>query len=348
MNFLDMVKPQEIQTVYAHPGEASGDHPVDSVAVSVIVPTYNDSRWLPETLQALYRLEAPPGGYEIILIDDGSTDDTAGQMRTLGEQAPCPFLALQLRRNRGRSLARNVGIRHARGSIVACTDADCLPDREWLMAALPHFQDSTIGMVQGQTLPVPGVQPPLLSHFMEVKAEDGHYATCNMLYRRQALLEAGGFDPSLDPNHSPLGTWEDVDLGWRVLGLGWRAVFEPNAVVYHQIIPFSLRRWLRWPIRMGRRPEITARYPGYRRFLYRGLWIDRAHAWLTLALLGLALIRIHPTSALLATPYLGSLWRRYGVSGRWPVVKLGLHAAWDLIGFFSLLARSIRFGTPVL
>ena len=349
MGFFELITPDEVQTVATHPGASAAGGPSEPPAVSVVIAIHNGARWLSDLLEALYRLQPPDGGCEFILVDDGSDDGTDARLRALASRSPWPLTALRLRANRGRAIARNAGILRARGQVVAFTDADCLPHPGWLRAALPHFEEPTVGIVQGRTLPPPGSAPPLLSHFMEVTAEDGHYATCNICYRRQALLAAGGFDPTLAPNGSLLGTWEDVDMGWRVLALGWRAVFEPEALVYHQVIPLTWRRWLSWPIRLGRRPEIVARYPAYRRFLHRRLWVDPVHARLTLALLGLAAAwGIHPGGALLALPYLHERWRRRPPTGRWPTVKLALHIAWDLIGFASLLTRSVRFGTLVL
>lgn len=321
---------------------------IPSPSVSVVVPFYNDVRWIEGLLSSLAKVVAPNGGHEIVLVDDGSTDETPHLLTSLAPLLLDRVLIVRLENNVGRSVARNVGIHYARGDVIAFTDSDCLPAADWLLTALPHFRCEDLGIVQGQTLPEEGVHPTFFSHFMEVTNEDGHYATCNVLYRRSALLDAGGFDVEMGKTRSVLGVWEDVDMGLRVRRMGWATHYEEDALVYHRVIPVSPLRWVTWALHLGRRPDIAARYPEYREFLFRRYWIHPHHIWLTAALFGTLVAPLAPVALILWIPYLFMMSRRFGLSGRWPLLKWGLHVGWDLLGYGALLWRSLQMRKLVL
>ncbi len=91
---------------------------------------------------------------------------------------------------------------------------------------------------------------------------DGSFSTSNVVYRREAP-GALRFDPECK-------YWEDVDLGWRVLAMGWKARFAPEAVVGHEVMPLRPVQWMLWPRRFANWPAKAARYPGFRRHLFSG------------------------------------------------------------------------------
>ncbi len=311
---------------------------VDSPQVSVVLPTYNRRELVLATLEALARQKAPP--FEVVVADDGSTDGSFQAVVEKGAHLGLAGRVVRLRRNRGPATARNVALLTARADIMAFTDSDCLPTEEWIQAGLASFR-SGIGIVQGRTQPPPDSRPPFFSHFIEMDRLDGSFATCNAFYRRQAVLDAGGFDPSCRD-------WEDRDLGWRVLGLGWKAIYAPDATVHHQIIPQTPLEWMHWPAQLGTWPRWVARYPESRRALFALYWVNPAHAALTAALAGLLLAPLFWPAALMALPYGVSLPARHGLRGRWAPVKLALHLWWDLFGWTCLAASSIKRRTLVL
>ncbi|HEY2428771.1 MAG TPA: glycosyltransferase family A protein, partial [Acidimicrobiales bacterium] len=101
--------------------------------VSVVIPTHNRAGMVTETLRALGGQEdAPP--FEVIVVDDASTDDTQDVLRLLADGFPVPLIALRQATNRGPATARNQGWRSARGDIVCFTDDDCVPQPGWLAA----------------------------------------------------------------------------------------------------------------------------------------------------------------------------------------------------------------------
>lgn len=310
-------------------------------AVSVVVPSYNHGRFVRELLPALTEQCGAP--FELVLVDDGSTDDAFGasvaQARSLGLRGKL----IRLHQNQGRSTARNVGIWHAAAPIIAFIDSDCLPAAGWLAAGLRALAAApAAGSVQGRTLPRPGQRRPLFSHYIEITRFDGTFSTCNVFYRRDALLAVGGFDPSVT-------YWEDVDLGWRVRRAGWVGTFAEDAVVHHQVLPLTARQWLNWPRHFAYMPAKTARYPEFRRFLFLGLWVHWFHALFDLALLGLLLgALLRRPLLLLAVPYLLAFPLHHGVTGRWPPLKAAAHLAWDATSFVVLLRSSARHRSLVL
>lgn len=309
--------------------------------LSVVIPNYNHDRYLLELLPALAQQRGVP--FEVVAVDDGST---GGAFPALVERARACGLAgrlIRLPRNRGRSVARNVGILHARADAVAFIDSDCLPVPGWLEAGERALAGPPeVGAVQGVTRPHPDERQPLFNHFIAMERLDGSFSTCNIFYRKGVLFAAGGFDPAVT-------YWEDTDLGWRVHRLGWRTALAPAAIVYHHVLVLTPLEWLRWPSHFGYTPAKAARYPEYRRYLFLGVWVSWDHALLTLALAALPLSRfVHLAFSVLVVPYLAALPIRHGLKGRWPPLKAAAHIAWDVCALAVLLKSSVRHRALVL
>ena len=134
--------------------------------------------------------------------------------------------------------ARQAGLSAATGEIVAFTDDDCLPDPRWLqMAVLRLRADTHTWGVQGQTSAEKG---PIGAHSVRVGGHDRLYQTCNIAYRRDALIRVGGFDPNFR------GWFEDTALGARVEASGGSIAYEPEMHVVHRAVarvPLDRTRW---------------------------------------------------------------------------------------------------------
>lgn len=194
---------------------------------TIVVCSYNGARTIRQTLDGLVDLDYPC--YHVIVVDDGSTDDTA---------AICAEYDFKLIRteNRGLSNARNTGLHHSKGEIVAYIDDDAFPDRDWLKYLALMFQTSGHAAVGGQSLAPPGYGPvadcvaeapgrPV--HVLLTDNEAEHIPGCNMAFRRKDLLEIGGFDPRFRT------AGDDVDVCWRILEQGWSIGFQASAVNWH-------------------------------------------------------------------------------------------------------------------
>ena len=210
--------------------------------------------------------------FEVIVVDDGSRDGS-GVAAAKACAAGRPVRVLSSA-GRGAVSSRIVGVEAARGEIVAFTDSDCVPDRNWLAALVSALTDADAA--QGTTLPVRPTGPTERS--VSVESEDGLYATCNVAYRRSAYDAAGGFDGAaanrLGFRHGSalrgLGFGEDTLLGWRVRRAG-RVVFAPDALVRHEVFPPDLRDALQRGWATGGFPALIAEVPELRPRLWHGV-----------------------------------------------------------------------------
>jgi O-antigen biosynthesis protein len=196
--------------------------------VSVVICAYNAERTMRQCLKSLRGLRY--SNYEVVIVDDGSRDRTAEIAMEF------PEFRLIRQPNKGLSEARNVGLRAARGEVVAYTDSDCVVDPDWLnlmMRAMveggfdgcggPNYAPHEKGWVEACVAVAPGAPSHVL--FDADRAE--HLAGCNMAFSKAALLHVGGFDPQFT------SAGDDVDICWRMLQAGYRLGYCPAAFVWH-------------------------------------------------------------------------------------------------------------------
>jgi glycosyltransferase involved in cell wall biosynthesis len=255
--------------------------------VSVAVSTYNRARTLPNLIAALERQTLPKESFEVVIADNGSTDDTAAVLESLASASSIDLRPVRVDVNRGPARGRNAAWRATRASVVAFTDDDCLPQPGWLEQGLAAMIDADI--VAGRTEPDPS-QLDLLGPYARTvwPSFAKFFPTCNVFFRRSDLDAVGGFDESF------VGTGgEDTDLALRTMQLGRRAAFVDDALVYHEVKPGSFRQKLKETVRWVDLPRIIAKHPSMRRdYLYRRYFWKRTHPRTLLALFGLVLVPI--------------------------------------------------------
>ena len=213
--------------------------------ISVVVCAYNEAATIDECLTSLENLSYPD--YEIILVNDGSRDATGDIAR---RHSSVTVLDIP---NGGLSAARNVGLEHAAGEIVAYTDGDVRVDPDWLTHLVRPFLTSDVVGAGGPNL-VPADDPPMAQCIArapgsptQVMLDDRiaeHVPGCNMAFRRAALLAVGGFNPIY------LRAGDDVDICWRLQARGWKIGFAPSALVWHRHRA-SLRAYWRQQVGYG-------------------------------------------------------------------------------------------------
>ena len=196
--------------------------------ISVIVCTYNGShKWLAECFRHLKKIDYP--NYEVIVVDDGSTDRFTDCARDYG-------FRLIRTPNLGLGNARNTGLSAATGEIVAYIDDDAYPDPDWLKYVAATFLHTDFVGVGGPNLPPCGDgwvaecvanSPGGPIHVMLTDRQAEHIPGCNMAYRKSALLEIGGFDERFRV------AGDDVDVCWSLQKRNWKLGFSPAAVVWH-------------------------------------------------------------------------------------------------------------------
>ena len=195
--------------------------------ISVVVCSYNGAPTIRDCMEGLQKLDYD--NYEVIVIDDGSTDHMA---QIVGEY-PVRLIRTP---NRGLSNARNRGMIEARGEIVAYLDDDAYPDPQWLKYLAHAYQTSNHASIGGPNIP-PDDDGPIATcvanapggpvHVLMTDEIAEHIPGCNMTFRKEALEEIGGFDPVFR------AAGDDVDVCWRLQQNGKTIGFHPSAVVWH-------------------------------------------------------------------------------------------------------------------
>ncbi len=224
--------------------------------ISVIVPVRNSEKTIGDLLEALKKQTVRE--FEVILVDDGSTDGTVKVAEEFGKGLD---LRIVKQKPKGPAAARNLGVEKARGEIVVFTDSDCVPDERWLEEMVKPFEDETVVGVQGtyRTLN----RESLIARFegyeierrhrrMERKKFTDFVATFSAAYRKEVFKKFGGFDESY-----PAASGEDPDLSYRIAKAGGKMIFNPRAFVYH------------------RHPETLVEFA--RQKFYRGYWRSLLH-----------------------------------------------------------------------
>ena len=199
--------------------------------VSIVVPVYNGAGTISACLESLLSQNYPAEAYDIIVVENGSTDNTTQAV----EKYPVRLFHSE---RRGPASARNYGISKGEADIIAFTDADCIAHPNWLAELTRPYLDPQIGGVGGTILAHDHANPtdvemfsrehsPLIN-FVSGEGEFlPHLYTANASYRRDLLIQVGGFNPKMI-------TGEDVDLSWRVqLQTGARLGCAAEAIVYH-------------------------------------------------------------------------------------------------------------------
>jgi O-antigen biosynthesis protein len=207
--------------------------------VSVIVCSYNGAKTLAPCLDSLGKLNYPR--YEVILVDDGSTDNTA----EIAAQFPRVRYIHQT--NHGLSYARNAGAATAQGEIFAYTDSDCMADPDWLYYLIGTLVSGDFGGVGGPNIAPPAENwiqacvasaPGGPSHVLLTDTIAEHIPGCNMAFYRWAFETIGGFDPEYHK------AGDDVDFCWRLQQSGHVIAFSPTAIVWHHR-RFTLRAFFK-------------------------------------------------------------------------------------------------------
>jgi glycosyltransferase involved in cell wall biosynthesis len=315
--------------------------------VSVVLATRNESKLLRQALSALSRQTYPADRYEIIVIDDGSQDDTREVIEELAPGAPC-LVRNERIGGAGIAAARNVGTRLATGVVVAHVSAECEVTPGWIEAGVLGFERN-VAVVAGPIILRPEQQVGFFDSCMIHPSDDGRYPGANVFYRRDLLLEAGGFDESFSIDLVGRIGW-DCAPAWRMLRDGFEARFR-DAYAYAHVLHLSPQRWLMegwWagsviPTIVRDTPELRSRT-----LVGRGLFLDWQGMFFKLGLTAAlcTLVWRRPLALLLWLP-----WLRWASSmaanDRWPLthwprllLKLGL-----LFGLHAVTAAGLVYGS---
>jgi glycosyltransferase involved in cell wall biosynthesis len=195
--------------------------------LSLYVPCYNAERHIAACLEGVLAQRLRPA--EILVIDDGSQDGTV----EIASRYPVKILRHE--QNRGLAAARNTAFRSARHELVAALDADCVPEPAWLEHLVSHFADENVVGASGRL--EEAVQTSVADRWRKTHMPQ-HWGDAplrdlpalygaNTVYRKSAILEAGGYDERCRTNG------EDRDISARIHARGGATIYDPTAIVHH-------------------------------------------------------------------------------------------------------------------
>ncbi|HUY65147.1 MAG TPA: glycosyltransferase [Acidimicrobiales bacterium] len=324
--------------------------------VSVIVATYNRGALLAELLAALEQQTMAPSDYEVVVVDDASDDDTWDRLDALNSTTALRLAAVRLEANGGQGPARNVGVAMGRAPLVAFTDDDCLPTPGWLHELTTPFAgaDSAV-VVQGRVEPWPDDRDDggVWARTVWVLRPTWLFETCNIAYRRQAVLDAGGFPGRDRAPATARGklVGEDALLGWRVVEAGAELTFAPEALVHHRHEPATYWQWVAALRGRGVFPALVRRSRFGRRALWMGTFLAPRTAAFDAAVAGVVVgaVTVVPWWLLAVVPWVVLAWpEARWRKGRPAVVRLVQMAVGDLVGQEALVVAALRSRCLVL
>ncbi len=203
--------------------------------VSIVIPAYNEGPVIESAIEHALRQHYP--NFEVIVVDDGSTDDTYDKARQIVERYNSPNLRVLTKANRGKASALNLGIAHARGDLVLCTDSDSRLDPDATVRAVKHFNDPYVGAVAGNVKVANRLNSLTRLQALEyieglnlVRAAQAYFHRVTVIpgpfgmFRKDVLDEVGRYQ---DDTFA-----EDCDLTLRMMLAGWDIKYESQSMVW--------------------------------------------------------------------------------------------------------------------
>ena len=197
--------------------------------VSVIIPVYNAERTIKNCLNSVVSLNYPKKYFEIIIVNNNSTDKTADILHEFQDS-----IKVLDEKQRGASAARNRGITASKFDLIAFTDSDCIVDVNWLSEIISPLDKDNVGVAGGRILawnPVNYIEKYgeiIHDHEKSINYFKPQYAiTMNWASRKSVLLDAGLFNISLT-------RCQDVDMSFKIIQSGYDIIYNPDALVYHR------------------------------------------------------------------------------------------------------------------
>jgi glycosyltransferase involved in cell wall biosynthesis len=261
-------------------------------SVTVVVCTRNRSTLLGEACAALLGVEPPDGGWEVVIVDNSSTDDTPEVAAAVRDRAP-DLVRLVRESTVGLSAARNRGVAEARGQLIAFLDDDAFPAAGWLVALERAFDDGTVACAGGPVDPLLDGELPawFTGRFLPYltvwdlgpEPIELHYNEyprgANMTFRASAFEQFGGFSTRLGRTGRSLLSCEEIELCLRLERGGLRTVYVPDARILHTTPVDRLTpEWMeRRFAAQGQSEAIVDWTHGGLRGLVRGIGAHRLH-----------------------------------------------------------------------
>ena len=198
-----------------------------SIKFSVQICSYNRWHLLKRSLEALFAQDFPKDEYEIVFVDDGSTDTSLAMAQELAATAPCRLKVLT-KPNDGLSRARNLGIRNCEGEIILFMDDDTFADPALLKEHLVVHEQHSNAVVMGWVNHIEELDPQGPRKYVMADYSRSFFWTSNVSVRKKYIDQVGGFDEEFREYG-----WEDMELGYRLKQLGLQKHINEKAIVSH-------------------------------------------------------------------------------------------------------------------
>jgi len=212
--------------------------------ISVIIPVYNQRKIISKTINALIKQDISKSDYEIIVVDDGSTDGVKEYLYKFKKNKSPKFTVFETLQNHGRAAARNLGIKNAKHEVVLLIDGDIIATRELLSSHLnwhKKFPEENFAML-GRITWFPELNITSFMHWLEhggqllayddlkhgKKVNYTHFYTGNISFKKSFLVKNGLFDESFGRN-----IFEDLELAYRLTKKNLKLIYNKNALGYH-------------------------------------------------------------------------------------------------------------------
>jgi glycosyltransferase involved in cell wall biosynthesis len=191
--------------------------------ISVIIPTYNRKEVLRECLNLLNDQTASRESFEVILVDDGSSDGSEETVREVKKNYSFRYI---YQKNQGQGAARNNGVNHGAGRIILFIDDDVLAHPSLIEEHRKLQKDQKNLIVRGPVINIPSIKIPGNRPVSFRDRSKNFFCTSNASVAKEHIIKAGMFDEDFQ-------WWEDCELGFRLRMMGLRWIFSLDAVVFH-------------------------------------------------------------------------------------------------------------------
>ncbi len=314
--------------------------------ISIVVATRNREQRLRRLIASLERQTVAPDQFEVIVVDDASSDGTATWLASGEAGAHLRLRTVRRQVQGGPGGARNTGWRLAGAPRVAFTDDDCEVSPHWLEALLAVGAEHPDAIIQGRVDPL-AEELSKLSPFirtLRIHGDGPYYQTCNISYPRALLERLDGFDAETFPVAG-----EDTDLAWRAIESGAQTLFEGRAQAFHAVNEIGARGRLKVAWRWRTSLQVYQRHPGARErvFMKRIFWKPWHYTLLRASVALVLPRRLRPLNVWLMGPYVDSIRLRCANEhGRpWHVP---LYLAEDTVEIAAAIYASVTYRMLVL
>ncbi|MBU2258681.1 MAG: glycosyltransferase, partial [Candidatus Omnitrophica bacterium] len=204
--------------------------------VSIVIPSYNNSKFIVEAIKSIFNQSYPRDKFEIIIVDDGSTDDTRERVDGMRKSGSVS-LRYFYQNNKGPAAARNLGIRNSRGEIIAFVDSDCVVSKTWLQEISRGYDNQRVAGIGGT---IRGIDDNSIINrycvYVKIKERPKmdktgivYLITANASFRKCCLDDVGGFD-----ERYTFAGGEDPDLCYRLRKMDYYFKYNPRAVIFNR------------------------------------------------------------------------------------------------------------------